>query len=565
MSLFGAIHLANNALRAQQIGLQVTGQNIANANTPGYIREEVTLKPAPTQRVGNLLLGLGVQVEGVVQKIDKFLEQRLRRAISDHRSSEAQRQTYQQLEGIVGELTDTDLSTALSKFSATIQDVLAQPESPSARNLAVLQGQTLAQEIVRIAQRTGSIRRDVNQRVINLTEDANRLIEEVRTLNIRIANFEGGDISGSDAVGLRDQRNQALADLATLVDIDVKEQPSGGVNVFVGGEYLVLEGTVRKLQVSRDTDRGLSVATVEIESIEAPLRFSSGEIQGLVESRDTILGGFLDRLDELAGKLAYQFNKIYSSGQGLSGYQELTGAFAVDDPTAALDEAGLSFVPTNGSFQIQVLNKQTGTTKTYDFFVRLGDLPSYTTLADLVDQINATGVLTATVSAAGQLAIRSLSKDQDFSFANDTSGALAALGLNVFFTGSSATDLGVSSILLQDPGKLATSGEGIGSGSGNALALVEFLDAQVDPDGGQSLTELYERIVGEVTQASTVAGSIADGLLVFEESLRGQQLGVSGVSLDEEAVKMITYQRAYQASARFIQTISELLEILVNL
>ncbi len=87
MSLFSSIQLANNALRAMQIGLQVTGQNIANANTPGYIREEVVFSPARTQRIGNLLLGLGVEVEGVIQKIDRFLENRLRLAGSDRAGS----------------------------------------------------------------------------------------------------------------------------------------------------------------------------------------------------------------------------------------------------------------------------------------------------------------------------------------------------------------------------------------------------------------------------------------------------------------------------------------------
>ncbi|MEX0586963.1 MAG: flagellar basal body protein, partial [Pirellulales bacterium] len=114
MSLFSSIQLANNALRAQQIGLQVTGQNIANANTPGYIREEVVLTPARTQRVGSLNLGLGVQVSGVIQKIDRFLENRLRNASSDRAAGEVQQETFAQLEGLIGELGDTDLSTSLN-------------------------------------------------------------------------------------------------------------------------------------------------------------------------------------------------------------------------------------------------------------------------------------------------------------------------------------------------------------------------------------------------------------------------------------------------------------------
>src|SRR5690606_25061482 len=78
MSLFSTLQLTSNALQAHQIGLQVAGQNIANVNTPGYSRAEVNLIPASTQRVGKLLLGLGVEVDSIVQKTDTHLNERLR-------------------------------------------------------------------------------------------------------------------------------------------------------------------------------------------------------------------------------------------------------------------------------------------------------------------------------------------------------------------------------------------------------------------------------------------------------------------------------------------------------
>src|SRR5919109_65378 len=165
MSLFGSIQLAKNALRTQQIGLQVVGQNIANANTPGYIREEVILSPAPTQRQGGLLLGLGVQVEAVVQKIDKFLEERLRNAKSERVSSETKEQAYLELESILGELGETDLSTSLNQFFSAVHNVLSQPEDVGIRNLAVLQGKTLTQDIRTLAERVREVRSDLNDKV----------------------------------------------------------------------------------------------------------------------------------------------------------------------------------------------------------------------------------------------------------------------------------------------------------------------------------------------------------------------------------------------------------------
>ena len=155
MSLFSSIQLANNALRATQVGLQVVGQNIANVNTPGYIREEVILSPAPTQRVGNLLLGLGVEVEGIVQKIDTFLSERIRNAESDRAGAQIQEETYLQLERLIGELTDTDLSTSLNGFLSSVSVILTQPESPAVRNLAIQKGEILTGDINRLYRRAG--------------------------------------------------------------------------------------------------------------------------------------------------------------------------------------------------------------------------------------------------------------------------------------------------------------------------------------------------------------------------------------------------------------------------
>src|SRR5690348_8627765 len=102
MSLFGSLQLASNSMQAQQIGLQVVGQNMANANTPGYSREQVQLVPAPVQQLGSLTLGLGVQVSAVTQQVDQYLNERLRNTNSDVGNSQTQSQVYQNLEGIVG-------------------------------------------------------------------------------------------------------------------------------------------------------------------------------------------------------------------------------------------------------------------------------------------------------------------------------------------------------------------------------------------------------------------------------------------------------------------------------
>lgn len=565
MSLSSSIRLGSNALQAQQIGMQVVGQNIANANTPGYIREEVVFAPAPTQQVGRLLLGLGVHVDGIVQKIDHFVEERLRGATSDRASSATQEDTYLQLEGLIGELSDTDLSTSLNNFFASISEILTQPESVSVRNLAVLQGRTLAADIQRLDSRAKDIRSDLNDRVIAIGDDINRLVEEIRTLNVRISQIEGGDGSSSDAVGLRDQRQQALANLAELIDFDAQEQSSGSVNIFVGGEFLVFEATAREVEVHYDSDRGLSAAEIRIRETNAPLHMSSGELAGLIESRDTILGGFIDQLDSFASTLAFEFNKAFSSGQGLKGYSTLTSGTPVSDTAQPLDAVGLPFSAEHGGFQLQVYNTDTKLTTTANISIDLDGLGTDTSLSDLVAQLDAVHGISASITSDRRVRITADSSNLQFSFGDDTSGVLAALGINVFFSGSTAGDLGVRNELLQDAALFAASRDGIGADTTNAVSLANFLDEPLSSQNGVSLAILYDRLTSEVTQASAAARSASAGFTVFEETLKGQKLAISGVSLDEEAVKLMTLQRAFQATARYISTLDDLIGVLVNI
>ena len=565
MSLYSSIRLAANTLQANQIGLQVVGQNIANANTPGYIREEVVLAPAPTQRIGKLLLGTGVDVQAVVQKIDTFLEERLRGSVSDRADVEAQESSYLQLESAIGELNDTDVSTLLNGFFSSIAEVLNQPESTAVRQLAVLNGNALTSNINWLAGRVDEIRSGLNDRVLGTADNINSLIEEIRKLNVQITVTEVGDVSASDAAGLRDQRLQALEELAELIAIRVKEQPDGSVNVYSGSDYLVFQGISRQVEIVLESDRGLTAASVHLAETDAPLTLASGELAGLVTARDDIMGGFLDQLDEFVQTLAFEFNKLYSGGQGLSGFEQLTGEFGVSADDLALDQAGLVFTPENGSFQVMVRNKNTEIVQTTDVLVDLNGLGDDTTLADLAAALTAADGITAAITADGKLTISSNSAEQEFAFGSDTSGVLAALGLNTFFSGTTAGTLGVSQALRQDPAKFAASRGGIGVDTENAVDLAGFIDRPVPSENGASLKALYDNLIGETTEASSLTQAVAEGARIFETTLRGQKLAISGVNLDEEAIQMIGLQRAFQATARYIAALDELLYILVNL
>lgn len=251
--------------------MQVTGNNIANANTPGYIRQRVILEPASTQRVGNLVLGLGVNAKAIVQEIDVYLEERLRSASSELANGEAQENAYIQLETLIGELSDTDLSTALTSFFGAINDIANQPESISARNLAVLAGRSLTDDIRRLDERVRSLVEDTNSEIVGIGQEINDLLKEIARLNVQIVTTEGGSTSASDAVGLRDQRYEALTKLAEITDIQVNEQVDGSVSVVANSHMLVFNGTANKVEVAQTPADGIGIAEIRVAATESTI------------------------------------------------------------------------------------------------------------------------------------------------------------------------------------------------------------------------------------------------------------------------------------------------------
>lgn len=563
MSLLSTIQLASNSLAAAQVGLQVHGNNIANANTPGYIRQEVVRQAAPVQQRGNLTLGLGVQINGIVQNLDRFLAERLRGAIGDLANSDVQGQTYLELESLLGELGETDLSTSLTDFFGAINDVLNQPDDLSVRNNAVLQADTLVSKTRRLHAQATELRANVNGEIVDSAGQINGLLQDISQLNVKIVQIESS--SDGQAVGLRDQRELALQELAGVIGIRTVEQESGAVSVFSGGEFLVIDNTYQEVGIRETLDGGSTSAQIVVEATDAPLAATSGRLAGRYAARDEILAGFLEQLEDFTAALAGEFNRVFSQGQGLTGFTDLTGAHRAGNETDPLDQVELPYTPLNGSFQIQVRNTKTGIVETTDVLVDLDGLDEDTSLQDLAETLDAIDGIQAEVTPTLELRLRADSADSEFAFANDSSGVLAALGLNVFFTGSKPTDLGISTVLQLDPAKFAASAGGIAADAENVQRLANFSEQGLDTFQGQSVLELYEQLVMQTTQGSAVRQSVSEGLRSFEGTLQSQHLATSGVSIDDEAIGLITQQRMYQASARIVSTIADLLDTLINL
>ncbi|MFO1019130.1 MAG: flagellar hook-associated protein FlgK [Planctomycetales bacterium] len=566
MGLFSAVRNAGYALEVFSTGLQVAGNNISNANTPNYIRENLNVVTNSSYSENGVTIGTGARILGVKQQIDKFLETRIYAASSENSASATRSNTYKQLETILSSLSSNDLSSGLNQFLAKVNDVANQPSSSATRQLLIQQGQTLAGSISGLRTSVDSLRQAANGQVSDLVNEANQLIDQISKLNPQIVQMELAGQSGSDASGLRNTRYAALTRLAEIVPVKVVEQPTGQVDVFLNNDYLVLAGQTQHLETETASDRGVPVTNVHIENSHVDISGSGGELNGVITGRDQILGGYVDQLDAYAKNIIGTFNQIHSSGEGLAGFTDVTGSYSVNNPLQPLNAAGLTFPPQHGSFDIKVVNQQTGevTTQTINIDLDNVDTANNTSLTDLKNALNAVGNVSASITNDGKLRITA-ANGYEIKFGNDSSHVLAGLGINTFFTGTDSTTIGVNQTISTNPDLLAT-GQGGGPGdNSNALALANFTSQKVSGLNNLSIDDFYQNVLSDLAQKAASEDAISQGAATFKDSLNSQRSQYSGVSLDEEAIQIMQLQRSYQSTAKFISTVDQLYNILLDI
>jgi flagellar hook-associated protein 1 FlgK len=188
-----------------------------------------------------------------------------------------------------------------------------------------------------------------------------------------------------------------------------------------------------------------------------------------------------------------------------------------------------------------------------------------TTLNDLAADLNAIPNLTATVTAGGQLQV-SAAGGFSFGFANDTTGALGAIGVNTLFTGTNAQDMGVNQALIDDPALLAGaySTDPLDTGDNSAALDLAAVEEGLFFDGGTAnLNDFYESLVVQIGIDARANEATLQVETTFVENFQQRRQAISGVSIDEEVTQLIQYQRAFEASARVITVTDRMLEALL--
>jgi flagellar hook-associated protein 1 FlgK len=353
-NIYGLLSIGQSALLTQQRAIDITGNNIANVNTPGYSRQRLTIKQNNPVRIDNLTMSTGVTADVGIQRFyDQFLGAQLNGENENLGRWEAQKQALEKAELMFDDSDSSGLSNALSEFWNSWQDLSNNPSGVAERTSLVSAGQYLSTTFNQTYNNLRDLQGDIDTHVSNIVGDVNDMVDRIAELNRKVSQVE---VTGHNANDFRDERDQLVFDLSKLVDIQSFEDGDGNTNVMVGNGKPLVDGTATWHLSTADSGGVQDVYwnASDGTSIDITGQLSSGELKGWIYSRDDAIAGYLSDLDSLAAKIIEDVNNIHYSGTTLDSANPdsvnfFTGSGAVDMGVNSAIEANSDLIAAAGA------------------------------------------------------------------------------------------------------------------------------------------------------------------------------------------------------------------------
>jgi flagellar hook-associated protein 1 len=555
-NVFGILNTAKVGLLAQQLAIEVTGQNIANVQTEGYSRQEINFEALNPRSFSLGQLGTGVRVVGVERSHDKFLFSQILSEGDGLGQYEVRKDVFEQLEILFSESNGQSLNQGLGSFFSSLQDLSSNPSGLPERSSVLAEAQNLASTFNSLGESLFQIRRNLDATIQVEVERINSLTSEIAELNQAIHANEPVAFSAND---LRDRRDQRVKELSELIDLNYVDEMDGQISLTLNnGTPLVLQSTAFTMSTQiNGNNKGFQdivVAGLNGTSSNVTSSVTGGSLKGLIDMRDTEVPDIKDKLDRLAAGVIQEFNNIHQEGFGIDG---TTGNNFFAPPTVTTEintnnTGSATLTATNGNpsaisidkFEITVTGSNTFTLNNLTTGLSEGSF-SFTPGSTF----NLAGGFAVTISGGAAVGDRfKLSASED-----------------------AAQTFSVSSDIASNSSKIAA-GQNSSSDGANALKLIglqsrlSFNSVTHVSDGSGAFTfdEFYSSIVSNlgIESFSTQANfAQQEGILL---QLNTRRESISGVSIDEEFINMVKFQQAYNASARLIGIVDELLDTVIS-
>lgn len=317
MSINSTLAMASQALKAQQLAIQTTGHNLANAATPGYSRQRVNMVSDYPSFEGNVFIGQGVDIGGIQRIHDGFVEAELLSLNANVGFTEAESGALTGVQEAFPLSGGGD--AALSAFFGALSDLANNPAGITERVAVIGKARALGDTLAQSRQVLISLQTNLDQDVQNVVQRVNLLTEQVAALNDQITATE---LRAESANDFRDQRQVLLQELTSLTGATIREEPDGGVTVIASGLLLVGGARFATLDTSGFTLTGARSVTYVGPSglsFDATALFSQGKIGALLDVRDVQVQSIIDRVDLFAKNLVDEVNAQHALGFDLAG------------------------------------------------------------------------------------------------------------------------------------------------------------------------------------------------------------------------------------------------------
>ena len=321
MSINRLVDIGKSALFTAQQAITVAGHNIANVNTPGFSRQQVTLSENRPENGSPGQIGTGVHAESIRRSFDAFVEEQLLASRERLGEFTASNSALARLEPLFGDANNLGIGAGLNEFFGALQDVATNPNDLSARTVFLSKATALAGRFNQAATDLTTAQGFLDRQVGQTVTDVNRLTSQIANLNAKIA---GAESSGQQANDLRDERGVALANLGELIEISSIEDATGQLTVFAGRGHVLVdkEQTYQLVGVPDLSNNGLldvrydagAGPTTSLASV-----IQSGRLKGLLGVRDQTIPSLRASLDTLASEIVTQVNQQHRLGFGLDG------------------------------------------------------------------------------------------------------------------------------------------------------------------------------------------------------------------------------------------------------
>jgi flagellar hook-associated protein 1 FlgK len=419
---FGSYEIARSGLMANERGLYVTGHNISNVNTPGYVRQQVIMTEkvgaAKYGKSGIYQLGLGADIQQIRQIRHAFLDNLYRQENMNLGYWEARNKTLRDIEVILGEPMGEGLQSAINQFYDAWHELSKEPESLTVRALLVQKAESLVNQINHIGEQISRLQGDIDSEIRVRIDEVNSITGQIAELNLQIAKYE---INGDTANDYRDMRNNLIDRLTKLIDADVTELQDGHVNITSGGYFLVQRGEYTKILLDREgPGEVFHNPILEDSGIELPL--SNGIIKGLLESRGEVsgrLGSIENGTPNVKSHISYIIDVSDSNGLNLEKIKE-----KIINDVQYMEGAGIDFnITLVTTCQNTIISKESYDKDAYNSFIQDLSLVNQHT-AEYTDDF--TGVFTE----LGNIDFRNDDNKYAVVFTNDSVDAAEANSYN---------------------------------------------------------------------------------------------------------------------------------------